>query len=61
MVHCVGAPVVSALAAGNGCPRSYARVDFPLAQFPACVLFLRFTSCAIPADLLTASMILEPL
>ena len=37
-----------------------ARVD-SLACFLACMLFLRFTSGAIPADLLTASMAAEPL
>ena len=37
-----------------------ARVD-SLACFLACMLFLRFTSGATPADLLTASMAAEPL
>ena len=34
-----------------------ARVDFLLAHFLVCVLFLRFTSGATPANLLMASMV----
>ena len=38
------------------CPVFKARLDFLLAGFLACMLFLRFTFGATPANLLTASM-----
>ena len=38
-----------------------ARVDFSLARFLACILFLRITYGVTPANLLTASMAADPI